>query len=210
MMNSRHAYDEKLELIIEQNEYLFNPYEEPFKPSYLDYNRKNMKPVFLNRLTGFERVLAEYHHNDRKKIKSLNEEDCMELLKFIFPDIYKIKTEVENDYDRIDYHVPSHNLYIDHKERVRPYYQEDGGMTLDINKYEVLMEQDNGYILNSTPAGIFIWNVKLLGDVEWINQDKSPVSTRFKRGIGRTKNCSITYLPYEKCNDLTYLLLQYT
>ena len=210
MMNTRHAYDEKLELIIEQNEYLFNPFEEPFKPSYLDYNSKNMKPVFLNRLTGFERTIAEYHQNNRKKIKSLNEEDCMNLLKFIFPDIYKIKTDEITDYDRIDYHVPSHNLYIDHKERERPFYQEDGGMTLDKDKYNILMEQEYGYILNSTPIGIFIWNVKLLGDVEWINQDKTPVSTRFERGIGRTQECEITYLPYDKCNDLTYLLLQYT
>ena len=162
-----------------------------------------MVPAVLNKL-------SESHLQNRKKIKHLNEEDCMKLLKFIFPDIYKIKTQEENDYDRIDYHVPSHNLFIDHKERERPFYQEDGGMTLDKNKYDVLIKEDNGYILNSTPLGLFMWNVKLLVDIEWINQDKSPVSTKFKRGIGRTKPCEIAYLPYDKCNDLTYLLLQYT
>jgi hypothetical protein len=210
MINTRHAYDKKLEEIIEHNEYLFNPYEQPFKPSYLDYNWKNMIPVFPERLNGFERVLAEYHKNDRKKITSLNEEDCMNLLKFIFPDIYKIKTDEITDYDSIDYHVPSHNLYIDHKERERYFHQEDGGMTLDKPKYLELMKEDNGYILNSTDIGLFIWNVKLLGDVEWIYQENTPVSTRFERGKGRTEPCEITYLPYDKCNDLTYLLLQYT
>ena len=209
-MNIRHAYDQQLELIIEQNEYIFNPEQQPFKPSYLDYNYYGMKPQLLNTLTGFERVAAQYHQNDRRKIKPLNEEDCMQLLKFIFPDIYKIKTSETDDYDRIDYHVPSHNLYIDHKERSRPFYQEDGGMTLDKHKYDVLMQEENGYILNSTPIGLFMWNVRLLGDIKWINQDKTPVSTRFGRGIGITEECDITYLSYEKCNDLTYLLLQYT
>lgn len=209
MMNIRNAYDQELERIIERNEYLLNPYEEPFKPSYLDYNSKNMKPVLLDRLKGWDKTIGEYLQKERKKIKSLNEENCMNLLKFIFPDIYKIKSDEETDYDRIDYHIPSCNLYIDHKERSRPFYQEDGGMTLDKDKYDILMREDNGYILNSTPVGIFVWNVKLLGDVEWIKQDKTPVSTRFKRGIGRTQECEITYLPYDKCNDLTYLLLQY-
>ena len=203
MINVRNAYDQELERIIEHNEYLLNPEEQPFKPSYLDYNYPNMVPAVLDKL-------SESHLQNRKKIKHLNEEDCMKLLKFIFPDIYKIKTQEENDYDRIDYHVPSHNLFIDHKERERPFYQEDGGMTLDKNKYDVLIKEDNGYILNSTPLGLFMWNVKLLGDIEWINQDKSPVSTKFKRGIGRTKPCEIAYLPYDKCNDLTYLFLQYT
>ena len=209
-MNIRHAYDQKLETIIKQNEYQLNPFDEPFKPSYLDFNSKNMKPVFIDKLLGFKKVSAQYHQLNRKKIKSLNEEDCMELLKNIFPDIYKIKTEVDYDYDRIDYHVPSHNLFIDHKERERPFYQEDGGMTLDKDKYDVLMKEDNGYILNSTDIGIFVWNVKLLGNLEWIYQENTPVSTKFKKGIGGTEPCYITYLTYEKCNDLTYLLLQYT
>lgn len=208
-MNIRNAYDKELERIIEHNEYLLNPYEQPFKPSYLDYNSKNMKPVILDTLTGYERTIAEYHLHNRKKIKALNEEDTMNLLKNIFPDIYKIKTDVLTDYDRIDYHVPSSNLFIDHKERSRPFYKEDGGMTLDRNKYEELIKEENGYILNSTPIGLFIWNLKLLDEIEWISQDKSPISTRFKKGKDKTKECDITYLTYDKCNDLTYLLLQY-
>tara|TARA_R110000868_G_scaffold330023_1_gene590948 strand:+ start:154 stop:786 length:633 start_codon:yes stop_codon:yes gene_type:complete len=210
MINIRHAYDQELERIIERNEYLINPEEQPFKPSYLDYNYYGMKPMMLDRLTGFDRVLQEYHLNNRKKITRLNEEDCMKLLKFIFPDIYKIKTHPTEDWDRIDYHVPSHNLFIDHKKRNKFYYQEDGGMTLDRPKYEELMKEENGYILNSTDIGLFMWNVKLLGDIEWIYQENTPVETEGTKRIGETEPCEITYLDYNKCNDLTYLLLQYT
>jgi hypothetical protein len=210
MMNIRNAYDQELERIIERNEYLLNPYEEPFKPSYLDYNSKYMKPVLLDRLTGVDRVMAEYHRNNRMKITSLNEKDCMELLKNIFPDIYKI--EVIPPYDRIDFHVPSSNLFIEHKRRgeedSRCYYEEDGGMTMDKPKYDDLMKEENPYFLNSTPIGIFVWNLRLLGELEWVKTDKSP---RGNRGYKRhqTETNEITYLSYEKCNDLTYLLLQY-
>lgn len=205
MINTRYQYDQELERIIERNEYLFNPDEELFKPSYLDYNYPGMKPVILDRLSGFERVMAEYHLNNRKKIKALNEEDTMNLLKFIFPDIYKI--EVKPPYDRIDFHVPASNLYIEHKKRNGMFF--DGGMTLDKPKYDDLMKEDNPYFLNSTPIGIFIWNVRLLGELEWVITDKSP---RGNTGIKRnqTETNPITYLPYEKCNDLTYLLLRYS
>jgi hypothetical protein len=169
-----------------------------------------MVPVFTDRLTGYKRTLAEHHKNNRMKITRLNEEDCMKLLKFIFPDIYKIKTHATEDWDRIDYHVPSHNLFIDHKKRNKFYFQEDGGMTLDRPKYEELMKEDNGYILNSTNIGIFMWNVKLLGDIDWIYQENTPITTEGTKMVGETEPCEITYLDYNKCNDLTYLLLQYT
>ena len=203
-MNIRNAYDQELERVIEHNEYLFNPYEQIPKPSYLDYNYPGMRPVVLDRLTGFERVLAEYHLNNRKKIKSLNEEDTMNLLKFIFPDIYKIKEKPP--YDPIDFHVPASNFYIEHKERFGVFFED--GMTLDKPKYDDLMEQEHPYFLNSTPIGIFIWNLRLLGELEWVITDKSP---KGNRGLKRnyTETNPITYLSYDKCNDLTYLLLQY-
>ena len=209
-MNIRHSYDQKLEKIIEDCEYQLNPFDEPFKPSYLDFNSKNMKPVFPDKLSGFKKLVSQHNQYTRGKIKALNEEECMELLKNIFPTIYKIKTHPTDDWDRIDYHVPSHNLFIDHKKRNRAYYQEDGGMTLDKPKYEELMKEDNGYILNSTPIGLFIWNVKLLGDIEWIYQENTPFTTEGTKRLGETEPCEITYLNYNKCNDLTYLLLQYT
>ena len=198
-MNTRHTYDEQLELIIEQNEY-----QEIVKPSYLDYNYPGMKYINLNNLTGIERTLAEYHQHNRRKIKALNEEDTMNLLKFIFPDIYKI--EVVPPYDRIDFHVPASNLYIEHKKRTGMFFE---GMTLDKPKYDDLMKEENPYFLNSTPIGIFVWNLRLLGELEWVITDKSPRGNKgYKRN--ETETNPITYLPYEKCNDLTYLLLQYT
>lgn len=205
MINIRNAYDQELERIIEHNEYLFNPEEQVPKPSYLDYNYQGMKPVMLDKLTGFDRVLQEYHLNNRKKIKSLNEESTMNLLKFIFTDIYKI--EVKPPYDPIDFHVPSSNLFIEHKERFGVFYED--GMTLDKPKYDELMKEEHPYFLNSTPLGIFIWNVRLLGELEWVITDKSPKSNRGLKK-NETETNPITYLPYEKCNDLTYLLLQYT
>ena len=150
MINVRNAYDQQLERIIEHNEYLFNPEEQVPKPSYLDYNYQGMKPVMLDKLTGFDRVLQEYHLNNRKKIKSLNEESTMNLLKFIFPDIYKI--EVKPPYDPIDFHVPASNLFIEHKERFGVFYED--GMTLDKPKYDELMKEEHPYFLNSTPLGI--------------------------------------------------------
>lgn len=213
MNYKRDCYDEKLEEIICRNEYIIDPYEVRYKPSSLEYNRKNMKPILPHKLSGFERVVAESFNAERRRIKRLNEYDCMELLrKLVFPDIYKISTDSETDYDRIDYHVPSFNIYIDHKERGekgnRTYYEEDGGMTLDKPKYDELMKEENGYILNSCNNGLFMWNVKLLGDLEWRDQDKTPVSTKFAHGKGKTERCLITDLSFRKCNDLTYLLLQ--
>jgi len=186
MINIRNAYDQELERIIQQNEF-----QEVVKPSYLDYNYPDMKPFNLNNI------------HDRRKIKALNEEDTMNLLKFIFPDIYKI--EVVPPYDRIDFHVPSFNLYIEHKKRTGMFFE---GMTLDKPKYNDLMKEENPYFLNSTPIGIFVWNLRLLGELEWVITDKSPKGNRgYKRNYTETN--PITYLSYEKCNDLTYLLLQY-
>lgn len=199
MINARHTYDQELELIIEENEY-----QQIVKPSYLDYNYPNMLPVNINKLTGYEKTIALYHQHSRKKIKPLNEEDTLNLLKNIFPDIYKI--EVTPPYDRIDFHVPSSNLYIEHKKRTGMFFE---GMTLDKPKYDDLMKEENPYFLNSTPIGLFIWNLRLLGELEWVLTDKSPRgNTGNKRH--QTETNYITYLSYEKCNDLTYLLLQYT
>lgn len=198
-MNARHIYDEQLELIIEQNEN-----QNIVKPSYLDFNYPDMKPININKLSGYEKTIALYHQHYRKKIKALNEEDTMDLLKFIFPDIYKI--EVTPPYDRIDFHVPSYNLHIEHKKRTGMFFD---GMTLDKPKYDDLIKEENPYFLNSTPIGLFIWNLRLLGELEWVLTDKSPRgNTGHKRH--QTETNYITYLPYEKCNDLTYLLLQYT
>jgi hypothetical protein len=203
-MNARYTYDEELELIIEQNEFLFNPYQQPIKPSYLDFNYPGMKPQLPQLYSGNERTIVEYNRSIIEKIIPLNEEECLDLLKFIFPDIYKI--EVVPPYDRIDFHVPSSNLYIEHKKRTRTFFE---GMTLDKPKYDDLMKEENPYFLNSTPIGLFIWNLRLLGELEWVLTDKSPRgNTGDKRH--QTETNYITYLPYEKCNDLTYLLLQYT
>jgi len=210
-MNIRNAYDKELERIIEHNEYLLNPHEQPFKPSYLDYNYYGMKALLPDRLNGYERTIAQYHQNERRKIRRVDEDRCMELLKYIFPDIYKIKTN-DDDYDEIDYHVPSFNFHIEHKERGkekgRIYYEEDGGITFDKPKYDRLMQEEHPYLINSTGIGLFIWNLKLLGELKWVLTHESPRgNTGDKRN--QTETNYITYLSYEKCNDLTYLLLQY-
>jgi hypothetical protein len=205
MINIRNAYDQELERIIERNEYLLNPDVQISKPSYLDYNYPGMRPVALDKLTVFNRVIQEHHKNNREKIKSLNEDKCKNLLKIIFPDIYKI--EVKPPYDPIDFHVPSSNLYIEHKQRKGLFFED--GMTMDKPKYDELIKEERPYFLNSTPLGIFIWNVRLLGELEWIITDKSPKSNRGLKKNEMETN-PITYLPYDKCNDLTYLLLQYT
>jgi hypothetical protein len=206
MINIRNAYDQELERIIQQNEF-----QEIEKPSYLDYNYYAMKPMVPQLYTGLKRTLVEYQNITRRKIKCVSEEECLNLLKFIFPDIYKI--EVVPPYDRIDFHVPSSNLYIEHKTRGeedgRCFYEEDGGMTLDKPKYDDLMKEENPYFINSTPIGLFIWNLRLLGELEWTLTHRSPKGNKgYKRN--QTETNDITYLSYEKCNDLTYLLLQYT
>lgn len=210
MINTRDAYDKELEKIIERNEYLLNPYEQPFKPSYLDYNYYGMKPLLPDRLTGYERTIAQYLQNDKKKIKCISEKRCMELLKYIFPDIYKI--EVNPPYDPIDFHVPSSNLYIEHKTRgeedARHFFEEQGGITLDKPKYDDLMKEEHPYFINSTNIGLFIWNLRLIGELDWRLTTKSPrANTGDKRH--QTETNFITNLSYKKCNDLTYLLLQY-
>lgn len=207
-MNIRNTYDKELEKMIEYNEYLLNPFNQIPKSSYLDYNYPNRLPVFLNRLKGFERVVAEYHENNRKKIVSLEEMECLSLMKFIFPDIYKIvsKDKSKQDYEEIDWYVPSLNLHIEHKGRKRGFFD---GMTIDRPKYDSLMKEENPYFLNSTPIGIFIWNLRLLGELEWILTDKSPKSNTGRKRFEKETNY-ISYLPLEKSNDLTYLLLNYT
>ena len=204
-MNIRHTYDQELERIIEQNEYKLNPFQEPFKPSYLDYNYPGMKAQLPQFYTGFERTVVEYQQYRRSLIIPLEEDDCRELLRrTIFPDIYKIKT-MEEDYDRIDWHVPSINYHIEHKKRNRLYF--DRGLTIDRDKYDRLMEEEHPFYINSSSIGLFIWNLKLVGECEWEWTDKSP---RGNSGIKlhQLESNWITYLPYEKCNDLTYLLLQ--
>lgn len=205
MINIRHAYDPVLESIIEEYEYLLNPYYPPVKFSFLDYNYPNMKPILPQFLTGYDKAIALYHRQERSKIKALLEDDCLEVLrKYAFPDIYKIRTR-EDDYDRIDWHVPSHNFHIEHKKRNRGYF--DRGLTIDKDKYDILMQQENPYYINSSPIGLFIWNLKLVGECEWEYTEKSPKSNSGLRKY-QLENNFITYLPYEKCNDLTYLLLQ--
>lgn len=210
-MNKRDCFDKKFEEAIIGNDYLLNYEEIEFRPSYLDYNWKNMKPVFLDRLTGFERVLAEYHKNCRMKIKCISEEKCLEILRTIFPDIYKIQTSNE-DYDPIDFHVPSFNFYIEHKTRNekdgRCFFEEDGGMTIDRKKYDSLMKEEHPYFLNSTPIGLFVWNLRLVGELEWRTSEYSPLTNSGLRK-GEFETNDLAYLSYTKCNDLTYLLLKH-
>ena len=144
-MNIRNAYDQKLESIIDRNEYILNPDEQPFKPSYLDYNYPGMRPLFPDRLSGFEKVIAQYNQQIKKKIKPLNEEECMNLLKFVFPSIYKI--QINPPYDTIDFHVPVDNLYIEHKKREGMFF---GYLSLEYkgcgNGYYYLLINDDNFI----------------------------------------------------------------
>lgn len=203
-MNIRNKYDQKLERIIEEYESQLSPHQLPTKHSYLDFNYPGMRPILPQFLTGFNRVIAQYQQDTRRKIKALDEEECLQLLQQrAFPDIHKIKT-MEEDYDRIDWYVPSHNIHIEHKKRNRPYF--DQGLTIDRGKYDILMQEENPYYINSSSIGLFIWNLKLIGECEWEYTDKSPKSNSGPRATQLESNY-ITYLPYEKCNDLTYLLL---
>jgi hypothetical protein len=210
MNYKRDCFDKQFEEVIRRNEYILNPNEEPFKPSYLEYNRKNMRPILPQWLSGEERIAAERLNEYRKKITCVSEARCLEILRKVFPDIYKIQTTYK-DVDPIDFHVPSVNFYIEHKERGgeegRCFFEEDGGMTIDRKKYDSLMKEDHPYFLNSTNIGLFVWNLRLIGELKWRTSEYSPLTNSGPRK-GEFETNDLAYLPYSKCNDLTYLLLQ--
>lgn len=149
----------------------------------------------------------------RLKIKRLSEAKTLKLLKNIFPNIYKIEHPdyPPNKYP-IDFYEPDFNLHFEHKKRYRSEFPDwERGMTIGIKKYTFMMENaENPYYINSTPRGLFAWNLKLLDNLEWEFTDKTPKTTYYDHEeTGETIETHITYLPFEKSNDLTYLLLHY-
>jgi hypothetical protein len=159
---------------------------------------------------GFERVMYEYELSKRKRIFRMDEDTCLVFLKQFFPDIYKIQhVNYPNDTYPTDFRIPKFNIEIDHKEREGALWEGwEIGYGITQKKWNNMFRVcDEPYYLNSTPIGLFIWNLKLIGEPEWVMR-RGPKTTRIKNGSTEWDDRYVGYLPFEKSNDLTYLLLR--
>lgn len=106
----------------------------------------------------------------------------------------------ENPMSPIDWYYPHEDIWIEGKCR----NVHRNGMFIQKDKYEELMKKERCYYVNSTPEGIFLFNLKEMEEPVWREQNMEQ-SQQFK-SIGRVPKL-VAELPVSKAYQIDHLLI---
>jgi hypothetical protein len=102
-------------------------------------------------------------------MKELNEQDLFDILKKIIPDLEK-----RNPFSFRDAYSKKHNLSIELKCRHTHYKN----LIVEKVKWDSLIVQDNVRYINSTPKGVYSFDIKNIKEPEWFDKIL-PAQTEF-------------------------------
>jgi hypothetical protein len=124
-------------------------------------------------------------------VAELNETQLFELFKKEYPDI--IDLNILNEFSEIDWYIPELNINIEAKCRNKHW----PSMYIEENKYKKLIQYEKCWYVNSTPEGIFGWDVHKLKNI--IFRQKLVTSTQ---QFGKQEKVfkSISDLPISRCD----------
>ena len=134
-------------------------------------------------------------------LTNLTEKQLFELLKEKrYNDLIDLNTQ--SDLTKIDWYSPLGNIWMEGKCRDIHYE----GAFIQKDKYEALMKKENCWYINSTPKGIYYWDLKEMEEPMWMEKLMEE-SQQFKsRGkVWKT----VAELRVQLANQLDHLLLPY-
>ena len=133
---------------------------------------------------------------------SLDEDKLFNLVQTYWKDI--IDLNIENKSSPVDWYVPSSNTYFEAKCR----YIDERFLILEEKKYREIIKYPNITYINSSPSGIYIWELYKLE--EPLFRNKYMEKSQQFAGKGEIVPKSITELDTKKALQIDHLLIQYT
>lgn len=137
----------------------------------------------------------------REKILSnLKEADLYQLLQKYWIDI--IDNNLTNSNSIIDWYVPSIDTWIEGKCRPRHW----DALLIERSKWNALMQKENAFYINSTPKGIFVFDIKQLDEPVW-DFNKMAKSTYFEGSSTKIEKDSGYFLISKSSFQLDQILI---
>lgn len=106
----------------------------------------------------------------------------------------------ENKMSPIDWYYPEEDIWMEGKCR----NIHRNGMFIQFDKYQELIKKEKCYYVNSTPEGIFLFNLKEMEEPVWREQNMEQ-SQQFKSS-GRVPKL-VAELPVSKAIQIDHLLI---
>jgi len=127
----------------------------------------------------------------------MSEEELFDQLTELIPDLKK----AENEYSTFDCTSEILNAYIELKCRHTHY----NTLLIEKSKYDRLVDEARSKLMaplyiNSTPEGVWSFNLDKFDDLVWTDQDNLPATTEFDNKEKVTK--AVSFLPIEKGDRL--------
>ena len=127
----------------------------------------------------------------------MSEEELFDQLSELIPDLKK----AENEYSTFDCTSKILNAYIELKCRHTHY----STLLIEKSKYDRLVDEARSKLMaplyiNSTPEGVWSFNLDKFDDLVWTDQDNLPATTEFDNKEKVTK--AVSFLPIEKGDRL--------
>lgn len=127
----------------------------------------------------------------------MSEEELFDQLTELIPDLKK----AENEYSTFDCTSEILNAYIELKCRHTHY----STLLIEKSKYDRLIDEARSKLMaplyiNSTPEGVWSFNLNKFDDLVWTDQDNLPATTEFDNKEKVTK--LVSFLPVEKGDRL--------
>ena len=99
--------------------------------------------------------------NREKILSNLKEQDLFRLLQGYWTSL--IDLNIDNPTSEIDWYVQDTNTFIEAKCRNKHWDL----LLIERIKWNALVKKDNAYYINSTPKGIFVFDIKQLEEPVW-------------------------------------------
>jgi len=127
----------------------------------------------------------------------MTEETLFNLLKKLIPDLEK-----RNPMSYRDGYSPKYDLSIELKCREAHYNQ----LIIEKIKWDALFKEKNVRYINSTPKGIYSFDIKKIKEPEWFDK-LLPASTHFDEDKRKIKK-KVGLLDIKLANEITHLVYE--
>lgn len=137
--------------------------------------------------------------NREKYLSNMNEEELFRLMSKRY--IGLVDLNEKDPHSLIDWHYPESDIWMEAKCRDTAY----NTLFIQKDKYDVLMEKENCWYVNSTPIGIYYFDLKDMEEPVWREQSMLK-STYYNNGSTDVIKKLVGDLPTSKAVQIDHLL----
>ncbi len=138
--------------------------------------------------------------NREKYLSNMNEQELFRLMSTRYTGL--IDLNEKDPHSLIDWHYPLSDIWMEAKCRDDHH---NGFLFIQQDKYKVLMEKKNCWYVNSTPNGIYIFDLKDIEEPVWREQSMLK-STYYNNGSTDVIKKLVGDLPTSKAIQIDHLL----